>query len=100
MKRLVDLVAREPALLTAALRAWLLVAVGLGLRLDPEDIAGLMLAVEATLVIVTRALSTPTSEVDAQADAKAALRETEIRGYLETVQARRAERPLRGSPGG
>ena len=46
---------REPVLITSAVRAALLAAVGFGLRLEPEAVAGLMVAVEAILAVVVRA---------------------------------------------
>ncbi len=56
-------IAREPALITSAIRAVLYCAVLFGLSLTVEQIAGVILAVEAVLSVVTRGLSAPASEV-------------------------------------
>ncbi|WP_181312454.1 hypothetical protein [Nocardioides campestrisoli] len=60
-------ITREPALITGAVRAVLYSAVLFGLPLTDEQSAGLLLALEAVLVLVTRAVVTPSSEVVAQA---------------------------------
>ncbi len=59
-------ITREPALITSAVRAVLYCAVLFGLSLTVEQIAGVVLSLEAVLALVTRALSVPASEVVAQ----------------------------------
>jgi hypothetical protein len=59
-------IAREPALITSAVRAALYCAVLFGLPLTDEQTAGVLLAVEAVLALATRALVTPTAEVVVQ----------------------------------
>lgn len=59
-------IAREPALITSAVRAVLYCGVLFGLDLSVEQIAGVVLSLEAVLALVTRALSVPASEVVAQ----------------------------------
>ena len=59
-------IAREPALITSAVRAALYCAVLFGLPLTDEQTAGVLLAVEAVLALITRAVVTPASEVVAQ----------------------------------
>lgn len=56
-------IAREPALVTSAIRALLYSAVLFGLPLSVEQSAGVLLAVEAVLALITRAVVTPSSEV-------------------------------------
>lgn len=56
-------IAREPALVTSALRALLYSAILFGLPLSVEQSAGVLLAVEAVLALITRAVVTPSSEV-------------------------------------
>lgn len=56
-------IAREPALITSAVRALLYCAVLFGLALSTEQMAGVVLAVETVLAIITRATVTPSSEV-------------------------------------
>lgn len=45
---------REPVLIAGAIRAVLLVAVSFGVDITPEQLATLMIAVEAVLTVVTR----------------------------------------------
>lgn len=45
----------EPVAIAAAIRAVILCAVAFGLRWTPEQIAAVMLAVEAVMALVTRA---------------------------------------------
>lgn len=52
-------VIREPTLIAGAVRALILAAVAFGLQLSPEQIGAVMLAVEAVLTLVNRALVTP-----------------------------------------
>lgn len=52
---------REPTLIAGAVRAVILAAVAFGLRMEPEQIGALMLAVEAVLTLVNRAYVTPTA---------------------------------------
>jgi hypothetical protein len=59
-------ITREPALITSAIRAGLYCAVLFGLPLSDEQTAGVLLAVEAVLALVTRAVVTPAAEVVAQ----------------------------------
>jgi hypothetical protein len=49
----------EPVMIAAAIRAVILAAVSFGLDVTAEQIATLMVAVEAVLAMVTRALVTP-----------------------------------------
>ena len=49
----------EPVAVAAALRTAILCAVAFGLSWTPEQIASLMLAVEALFAVVTRARVTP-----------------------------------------
>ncbi len=56
-------ITREPALITSAIRAVLYCAVLFGLDLTVEQIAGVLLAVEAVLALLTRAVVTPSAEV-------------------------------------
>lgn len=50
---------KEPVAIAAAIRAVLLAAVAFGLKWTPEQIAALMIAVEAVLAVVTRQSVTP-----------------------------------------
>jgi len=45
---------REPVAIAAAIRAVILLAIAFGLRWTPEQIAAIMLAVEAILTVVVR----------------------------------------------
>jgi hypothetical protein len=59
-------ITREPALITSAIRAGLYCAVLFGLPLTDEQTAGVLLAVEAVLALVTRAVVAPAAEVVVQ----------------------------------
>lgn len=59
----------EPVLIGAAIRAVILAAVAFGLNVTAEQIASLMVAVEAVLALVTRALVTPNQLAEARVDA-------------------------------
>lgn len=50
---------REPVAIAAAFRALILLAVSLGLHFTPEQIAVTMLAIEAVLALLVRAVVTP-----------------------------------------
>ena len=71
---------REPVAIAGAIRAVILCAVAFGLKWSPEQIAAVMLAVEAVLTLVTRqSVVTPntlekagTSKAQIVADAAAA----------------------------
>ena len=52
---------REPAAIAAAVRAVILLGVSFGLRWTPEQIAAVMLALEAVLAVLVRKASTPTA---------------------------------------
>lgn len=56
-----SILGREPAVIAGAVRAIILLAVAFGLRWTPEQIAALMLAVEAVLTLLVRQNSTPTA---------------------------------------
>lgn len=56
-------IAREPALITSAVRALLYCAILFGLALSVEQAAGVLLVVETVLALVTRAAMTPSGEV-------------------------------------
>lgn len=56
----------EPVLIGGAIRAVILAAVAFGLTVTPEQLAALMLAVEAVLALVTRALVTPNQLAEAR----------------------------------
>jgi hypothetical protein len=62
MRRLLN----EPVLIAAALRAVILAAVAFGLNVTAEQVATLMVAVEAVLALVTRALVTPNPLAEAR----------------------------------
>jgi hydrogenase-4 membrane subunit HyfE len=49
----------EPVLIATAIRAVILAAVAFGLKWSAEQVAALMIAVEAILALITRALVTP-----------------------------------------
>lgn len=49
----------EPVLVTGLVRALILCVTAFGLSLSPEQVAGIMLVVEAGLAFVTRASVTP-----------------------------------------
>ena len=53
---------REPVAIAAAIRAIILCGVAFGLQWSPEQIAALMLAVEAVLGIFVRQSVVPTSK--------------------------------------
>lgn len=59
----------EPILLGAAIRATLLAAVAFGFTISPEQIAALMIAVEAILTWLTRSFVTPNHIAEARVDA-------------------------------
>lgn len=54
---------KEPVAIMAALRAVVFCAAAFGLELSGEQIAALMLAVEAVLGLVTRAMVSPVDEM-------------------------------------
>lgn len=56
-----SILGREPAVIAGAVRAIILLGVAFGLRWTPEQIAALMLAVEAVLTLLVRQNSTPTA---------------------------------------
>jgi hypothetical protein len=62
LKRLLN----EPVMIGAAIRAVILAAVSFGWTLTVEQIASVMLAVEAVLALVTRALVTPNQLAEAR----------------------------------
>jgi hypothetical protein len=93
VSKLAATVAREPALLTSAVRASLLAAAGFGLDWSPEAIAGLMIALEAWLALITRSFSVPTSEVNTKIDEAKAVQRVEIHDYLAGGRPLRAARP-------
>lgn len=49
----------EPVVLTAAVRAVILAVIAFGLNISAEQVAAVMLAVEAVLAVVVRAKVTP-----------------------------------------
>jgi hypothetical protein len=53
---------REPTVIAAAIRAVILCAVAFGLQWSPDQIAAIMLAVEAVLAVVVRQQVTPVSQ--------------------------------------
>lgn len=57
-----SVILKEPTLFAGAVRAVILCAVAFGLRLTPEQIGATMLAVEAVLTLLNRAVVTPTSQ--------------------------------------
>lgn len=59
----------EPSLIAGALRAIILAGTAFGLKWTAEQIAATMLAVEAVLTLVTRALVTPNQLAEARVDA-------------------------------
>lgn len=54
-----SILGREPAVIAGAIRAIVLLAVAFGLHWTPEQIAALMLAVEAVLTVIVRQSVTP-----------------------------------------
>lgn len=52
---------RQPVVISTAIRAVLLAAVGFGLSWEPEQIAVFMLAVEAILAVIVAPAVTPTA---------------------------------------
>lgn len=65
MKRLLN----EPTLIAGAIRAIILCAVSFGWDLTVEQIAQVMLALEAVLTLVNRALVTPNGLAEMRVDA-------------------------------
>lgn len=59
----------EPVLLGTAIRAVILAAMAFGFSMTPSQLAAVMLAVEAVLAIVTRALVTPNHLAEARVSA-------------------------------
>ena len=59
----------EPALVAAAVRAIIFCAVAFGWKLTTEQIGAVMLALEAVLTMLTRALVTPNQLAEARVDA-------------------------------
>lgn len=59
----------EPTLIAGALRAIILCAVSFGWELTVEQIAQIMLALEAVLTLVNRALVTPNQLAESRVDA-------------------------------
>jgi hypothetical protein len=59
MSAIKRLLISEPTLLTAAIRASLLCAIGFGLSWSTEQLAGFMVATEAWFAVFTRANVTP-----------------------------------------
>lgn len=59
----------EPALLAGTIRAVILAGTAFGLNWTAEQIASVMLAVEAVLTLATRALVTPNQLAEARVDA-------------------------------
>lgn len=57
---------REPALIAAAVRACLLAATAFGLEWTAEQVAALLLAVEAVLAVFVRQSVTPNVDVRAR----------------------------------
>ena len=53
---------KEPVMIAAAIRAVLVAAMAFGLDLSPEQMAALMVAVEAVLALVVRALVSPAQQ--------------------------------------
>lgn len=56
----------EPVLIGGAIRAVLLAAMAFGLQVTPEQLAAVMLAVEAVIALVTRAFVTPNHLAEAR----------------------------------
>jgi hypothetical protein len=56
----------EPVLLGGAIRAVLLAGMAFGLTVTPEQLAAVMLAVEAVLALFTRAIVTPNQLAEAR----------------------------------
>ena len=56
----------EPVLIGAAIRAVILAAVTFGLTVTAEQIAALMVAVEAVMALITRAIVTPNKLAEAR----------------------------------
>lgn len=59
----------EPILLGTAIRAGILAGVAFGLMVTPEQLAAIMLVVEALLALATRAFVTPNHLAEARVDA-------------------------------
>lgn len=59
----------EPVLLGTAIRAIILAGIAFGLNVTPEQLAAVMLAVEAVLALITRAVVTPNHLAEARVDA-------------------------------
>lgn len=91
-RRLGDAIAKEPALLTSAVRATILAVVAFGVKWSPEAIGATMLAVEAWLALVTRAFSVPARQVQTQVATAVAVERANITDFLA------AQRPLRVRP--
>lgn len=56
----------EPVVIGGAIRACLAAAIAFGTRISPEQLATLMVAVEAVLIVITRALVTPNQLAEAR----------------------------------
>jgi hypothetical protein len=91
------LLTAEPTLLTTAVRASLLCAIGFGLSWSTEQLAGFMVAVEAWLALFARAHVTPEVKVQERVDEATVIgeqvgrvkAEDDLRAY---ARARRAKR--------
>jgi hypothetical protein len=59
----------EPVLIGTAIRAVVLAGMAFGLQITPEQLAAVMLAIEAVLALVTRTLVTPNQLAEARVDA-------------------------------
>lgn len=59
----------EPVLIAGAVRAIILAAMAFGVGITVEQLGALMLAVEAVLAMVTRAVVTPNQLAEARVDA-------------------------------
>lgn len=59
----------EPVLIASAIRAVILAGATFGVDISPEQIAALMIAVEAVLALVTRALVVPNQLAEARVEA-------------------------------
>lgn len=68
MTYLINLFNREPIRVTSFIRAVILLGVGFGLKVTPEQLALIMIAVEAGLALFTRTQVEPILNVDNQLD--------------------------------
>lgn len=87
IRRVVSVLAGEPALLSTAIRSSMLAAIAFGLDWSGEAVAAAAIAVESWTALLTRVFAVPSREVAATVRAAVDARDRETAEFLAAVEA-------------